>query len=115
MRYNPEKLSRHMVNASVQTEIFSWLKAGGRMSYFNRSFEEPNVSRNSYQYMWRFPSFFETYGYRKDDAGTVHYFRNERGTPAGPKMEEKRGTQPRPRGRLTAQITKGPPLQAAST
>ncbi len=115
MRYNPEKLSRHMVNASVQTEIFSWLKAGGRMSYFNRSFKEPNVSRNSYQYMWRFPSFFETYGYRKDDAGTVHYFRNEMGIRDGSHMDEKRVNQTRLQGWLQAQIIKGLTLQADFT
>lgn len=115
MRYNPEQLSRYMVNASVQTEIFSWLKAGGRMSYFNRTFKEPNWSRNSYQYMWRFPSFFETYGYVKDKADQPLYFRNEMGIREGAHTDATRTNQTRMQGWLQAEIIKGLTLQADFT
>ena len=115
MRYNPEELARNMVNASVQTEIFSWLKAGGRLAWFNRTYKEPNVSRNSYQYMWRFPSYFETYGYAKDDEGTPYYFRNEMGVRSTAHQDVTKVNQTRLQGWLNAEIIKGLNLQADFT
>lgn len=115
MKYNPEKLSRYMANASIQTEIFPWLKAGGRLAFFNRTFKEPNFSRNSYQYMWRFPSFFETYGYVKDDNGTPYYFRNEMGLRNGAHQDVTKVNQTRLQTWIQAEIIKDLTVQADFT
>ncbi len=71
LKFNPEKMQRYMANASVQTEIFSWLKAGARINFSNREFQSPNLAhgRNTYQYAWRWPGFFESYGWYPDAEG----------------------------------------------
>ena len=76
MRYAPEKLKRYNANASIDTEIFKWLKGGARFSFAQREFTMPNVQRNSYQYIWRWPSFYENYGYATWD-GETKGFRND--------------------------------------
>lgn len=71
MKYNPDKLKRYTASANVSTEIFSWLKAGARFNYSKRDYTNysDGPSRNFYQYAWRWPSFFEMYGYMKDADG----------------------------------------------
>ena len=76
MRYNPEKMRRYNANASIDTKIFSWLKAGARINFAQREFDMPNVQRNSYQYIWRWPSFYENYGYATYN-GETKGFRND--------------------------------------
>ena len=115
MKYSPEKLQRYMANASVSTEIFSWLKAGARFNFSQKEYEEPNLQRNSYQYIWRFPSFFETYGYVKDDEGTPYYFRNEMGIRDGSHRDKTINSQTRMQGWMQAEIIKGLTLQADFT
>ena len=78
MRYNPEKLRRYNANASIDTQIFSWLKGGSRINFAQREYTAPNLQRNSYQYIWRWPSFYESYGYAYNDAtGEWRGFRND--------------------------------------
>ena len=50
-RFNPDKLHRYMANLNVDTEIFSWLKAGARFNFSDREYTAPNSNRNSYQYL----------------------------------------------------------------
>ena len=76
MRYNPEKSRRYNANANIDTQIFSWLKAGARINFSQSDFSMPNVQRNSYQYIWRWPSFYENYGYATYD-GVTQGFRND--------------------------------------
>lgn len=66
MRYNPAKFNRYMANASISTEIFSFLKAGARFNFSDKESTTPGGLRDPYQYMWRWPGFFEGYGYMKD-------------------------------------------------
>lgn len=85
LKYAPEKMRRYMVNASVTTNIFKWWKAGARFNFSDREFTNPNErvstssSRNTYQYLWRFPAQFENYGYILDAAGQPMNFRNSIG------------------------------------
>ena len=77
-RYNPDKMKRYMANASVDSQIFKWLKAGARFNFSMREYKSPHTSaRNPYQYVWRFPAQFENYGYIVNDEGEKMGFRNE--------------------------------------
>ncbi|MDE7375564.1 MAG: SusC/RagA family TonB-linked outer membrane protein, partial [Muribaculaceae bacterium] len=76
--YNPDKIKRYMANASVETQVFSFLKAGARFNFSQRDYTAPHESgRSAYQYVWRFPSQFENYGYIYDENGEKMGFRNE--------------------------------------
>ncbi len=75
-RFAPNKMKRYMANLSVSTEIFSFLKAGARFNYSQREFTDPNTIRNSFQYIWRWNSIEETYGYATHDGITLP-FRND--------------------------------------
>ena len=74
--FAPEKMQRYMANLSVSTEIFKFLKAGARFNFSQREYEDPNTIRNSFQYMWRWNSIEETYGYATHDGKTMP-FRND--------------------------------------
>jgi TonB-linked SusC/RagA family outer membrane protein len=115
MRYNPDKLRRYMANASIQTEIFSWLKAGGRFNFSDREYQAPNTNRNSYQYLWRWAPFFETYGYVVDSEGNPRDFRNDIGIRMNSHMDKTVTTQTRIQGWMQAEILKGLTLQADFT
>lgn len=69
MRYNPDKMHRYMANMSVSTQIFKWLQAGARFNFSQKNNTTPGDLRNTYQYMWRWPGFFENYGYMLDAEG----------------------------------------------
>ncbi len=76
MKYSPEKFRRYTANASVTTQIFDWWKAGARFNFSDREFENPNENRNAYQYLWRWPGFWENYGTITDEEGVARTFRN---------------------------------------
>lgn len=59
---NPDKLNRYNVNLNVSSQITDWLQVGGRFAYTDRTYTKPNTRLNTYQYMWRWTSFFEPYG-----------------------------------------------------
>jgi TonB-linked SusC/RagA family outer membrane protein len=115
MRYNPDKLHRYMASASLQTEIFSWLKAGARFNFSDREYSSPNTNRNSYQYMWRWAPFFETYGYVRDADGNIKDFRNDIGIRKNSHVDKTVTTQTRIQGWLQAELFKGMTLQADFT
>lgn len=76
--YNPDKMHRYMANANVETQVFKFLKAGARFNFSQREYTSPHLSaRAAYQYVWRFPSQFENYGYIRDAEGNPMGFRNE--------------------------------------
>lgn len=79
LKNSPDKLHRYMANASISTEIFKWWKAGARFSFSQREYEAPNEMRNAYQYIWRWPGFWENYGYIYDEEGNPKTFRNTAG------------------------------------
>ncbi len=115
LRFNPDKLHRYMANASIDTQIFSWLKAGARFSFSDREYESPNLNRNSYQYLWRFPSFFEMFGYVYDAEGTPRSFRNDITIRSNSHKDKTVTTNTRMQGWMQAEIIKGLTLQADFT
>ena len=76
LRDNPDRIKRYTANATVGTQIFSWLKAGARFSFSERDFKEPQWYTNVYLNTWRWPSYFNFYAYTVDADGDRTYFRN---------------------------------------
>lgn len=70
MKFNPDKMKRYNFTANVTTQATDWLQFGVRTSYNDRSFDYPYVQgQGSYQYVWRWGSFFGPYGYITDEDG----------------------------------------------
>ena len=115
LKQNPDKLHRYMVNANVNTEIFKWWKAGARLSFSDREYENPNEQRNAYQYMWRWPGFFENYGYVYDENGNPKQFRNTSGIRSNSHMDKTITTMTRMQGYMIFNPFKGFTLQADFT
>ena len=62
LNFNPDQLKRYNVNANITSDVTNWLQIGGRFSFTDRTYTEPNTRRTPYQYMWRWGSFFEPLG-----------------------------------------------------
>ena len=62
LNFNPDQLKRYNVNANITSDVTNWLQIGGRFSFTDRTYTEPNTRRTHYQYMWRWGSFFEPLG-----------------------------------------------------
>lgn len=62
MTYYPEKLDKWTAMLNVTTDVRDWLQVGGRFNYSNKDFEGPATRRTTYQYLWRWGSFFGPYG-----------------------------------------------------
>lgn len=77
LRYNPDQLKRYNANVNITTEIFSWLKGGTRINFSQRNYQTPNINRNAYQYLWRWPAFWENYGTVLNADGQPQGFRND--------------------------------------
>ncbi|MEE0906594.1 MAG: SusC/RagA family TonB-linked outer membrane protein, partial [Muribaculaceae bacterium] len=112
---NPDKMHRYMANANLSTEIFSWLKAGTRISFTNREYTSANVGRNIFQYAWRWPGFFEGYGYMFDENGEKYYTRSPLGYQINAPEDKTVTNQMRLQGWLQADIYKGLSLYADFT
>lgn len=62
MTFFPEKLDKWTAMLNVRTDVKDWLQVGGRFNYSNKNFVGPATRRTTYQYMWRWGSFFGPYG-----------------------------------------------------
>lgn len=72
MTFFPEKLNKWTTMLNLTTDVTDWLQIGGRFNYSNKDFVGPATRRTTYQYLWRWGSFFGPYGtYKGDD------FRND--------------------------------------
>ena len=114
-KWNPDKMARYMANASIDTEIFKFLKAGARFNFSRKEYTLPSDARNQYTYMWRFPSWFEMYGYRYNDEGEKVLFSNDIAQRLYSKNDATITNQTRMQGWLQANITKDIMLQADFT
>lgn len=74
--FNPQKMNRYMANANISTEIASWLKAGAIVNFSQREYSDPNLIYNTYQYLWRWNSFVEAYGWIPDEEGNPRGMQN---------------------------------------
>ena len=62
MTYFPEKLDKWTTMLNLTTDVRDWLQVGGRFNYSSKDFVGPAARRTTYQYMWRWGSFFGPYG-----------------------------------------------------
>ena len=62
LNFNPDQLKRYNVNANITSDLTDWLQVGGRFNFTDRTYTEPNTRRYTYQYFWRWGSFFEPLG-----------------------------------------------------
>ena len=116
IKVNPDKIKRYTANATVDTQIFSWLKAGARFNFSQRIYTDPGVSYNFYQYTWRWPGQFMMYGYTKDEeTGEKTYFRNELAARIGAYKQEYSWSKTQMQAYFLANITKDLMLQGDFT
>lgn len=113
-RFSPEKMKRYMANFSVSTEIFKFLKAGARFSFSQREYTDPNTIRNSYQYLWRWNSIEESYGYATHNGYTLP-FRNDISNRMLAHTDKEISRQTRMQAWVLATIMPGLTLQADFT
>jgi TonB-linked SusC/RagA family outer membrane protein len=62
MRYGTDKLNKYNFSLSVNSQVNKWLQIGARANFSQKDYDSPNVRRTTYQYMWRWGSFFGPYG-----------------------------------------------------
>ena len=114
--YNPDTFKRYMANVSVESQVFDFLKAGARFNFSQRKYTSPHASaRAAYQYVWRFPSQFENYGYLVNDNGEKMGFRNEITYRMNGHNDETVTTQTRMQAYMIADILPGLQLQGDFT
>jgi TonB-linked SusC/RagA family outer membrane protein len=58
LNFHPDKLNKYNTNLNLNTNLFPWLKLGGRFSYSAKNYTYPYQYRTPYQYIWRWGSFF---------------------------------------------------------
>ncbi len=73
MNFNPDKMDKFNATVNVSTKATEWLEVGTRFNLSNRSYTYPYVrGQGSYQYAWRWGSFFGPWGYFKDAEGNQY-------------------------------------------
>ena len=71
MEFNPEKVERFNVNANFQSEINKYITVGARFNFTNKVYDQPNLRRRTFEYLWRWGSYFGPYGYMLDKDGNI--------------------------------------------
>ncbi|MEN6589275.1 MAG: TonB-dependent receptor [Proteiniphilum sp.] len=62
MTFFPEEMDKWTAMMNLTTDVKDWLQVGARFNYSNKDFIGPATRRTTYQYMWRWGSFFGPYG-----------------------------------------------------
>lgn len=62
MNFNPDKVTRYNGTVNLTTNVTDWLQVGTRINYSNKTYSYPKLRQDTYQYMWRWGSFFGPYG-----------------------------------------------------
>ena len=71
LNFNPDKVSKYNATVNVSTQATDWLRIGARVNYSDKTYNYPYArGANSYQYLWRWGSFFGPYGWYEDEDGT---------------------------------------------
>lgn len=70
MNFNPDKMDKFNATVNLSTKVNNWLEIGARFNMQHRIYTYPYVrGQGSYQYVWRWGSFFGPYGYFEDADG----------------------------------------------
>ena len=62
MEFFPEKMDKWTAMLNITSDVKDWLQIGARFNYSNKDFIGPATRRTTYQYVWRWGSFFGPYG-----------------------------------------------------
>lgn len=64
MEFNPDKLDKYNATVNVTSQATDWLQVGTRVNFMYRDYSDPTdaLRQNSYEYMWRWGSFFGPWG-----------------------------------------------------
>ena len=77
MNFNPDKMDKFNATVNISTKVNNWLEIGARFNLQHRIYTYPYVrGQGSYQYVWRWGSFFGPYGYFEDAEGNQYDGRN---------------------------------------
>ncbi len=65
MNFNPDKLKKYNATVNITTQVNDWIQIGTRVNYVNKDYEDCSdaLRQGTYQYMWRWGSFFGPWGY----------------------------------------------------
>ena len=70
MNFHPDKMRKYNATVNLSTQATDWLTVGARFNYTNKTYVTPTTRGcASYQYLWRWGSFFGPYGYWEDEDG----------------------------------------------
>lgn len=77
MNFNPDKMDKFNATVNLSTKVTKWLEVGARFNMQHRTYTYPYVrGQGSYQYAWRWGSFFGPWGYFEDADGNQYDARN---------------------------------------
>ena len=77
MNFNPDKMDKFNATVNLSTKVNNWLEIGARFNMQHRIYTYPYTrGQGSYQYVWRWGSFFGPYGYFEDAEGKQYDARN---------------------------------------
>ena len=77
MNFNPDKMDKFNATVNLSTKVNKWLEVGARFNMQHRIYTFPYVrGQGTYQYVWRWGSFFGPYGYFEDAEGQQYEGRN---------------------------------------
>ena len=77
MNFNPDKMDKFNATVNISTKVNNWLEIGARFNMQHRIYNYPYVrGQGTYQYVWRWGSFFGPYGYFEDAEGNQYDGRN---------------------------------------
>lgn len=62
LNFNPDELRKYNASVNVTTQVKDWLQVGTRINYSRKIYEKPDTWNYTYQYLWRWGSFFGPYG-----------------------------------------------------
>lgn len=71
MNFNPDKVAKWNATVNVSAQVLDWLQVGARVNFSDKKYDYPySRGANSYQYLWRWGSFFGPYGWYEAEDGT---------------------------------------------
>lgn len=70
INFNPDKVAKINATVNVSAQVLPWLQVGARVNYSDKNYTYPYMRGGTYQYLWRWGSFFGPYGYFEEEDGT---------------------------------------------
>ena len=58
MKINPDELKKYNASVNITTNVYDWLQVGARFNYSRKNYKYPDTWANTYQYLWRWGSYF---------------------------------------------------------